>query len=830
MNFQLYNNTNIPDDEDIGVSGSGTINSMILSQLVPEEYLFDPLNAEPTLDNLREAAIQYAKQQILLDDGTNVNNNDSNRDGNDTDDQVISGWESTKEPSKEKKAENKALKELLDAAEKDVHVHLSRIKAVLAQDPKLLETYKRDADPDILSRRKRLEEMQEQRRELGGQIRSILNGLTESLDMNSPSKQPKHQGPQGQGQGQESLTQASIVERRLLSWTRALELYIYDSGENVVLGGESNNKNGDGNSTSATAVAATAAAASAKNLTMNQLLQHLCLASVTDDEETMTQALLQASKMTSLHLERTSKLLEDAVEETASTLQSYHIHLIAHSIAAQTTMKKTGDIQNKFLNHGKEALKIGHALELEEGKRYQSEHASLLLKRWWMMENLADQENASGETIQVHEEVWGVIPSSSCKLDPLFTRKENSVEAAKALKSLRTIVKCRSNVAKNSNGGKILLENGQEQGGVNDSAVATKRFELTGTLIQRTSAELEQRLLNTFSEIYSEGGTYDFSSVLAGKRPGRLNWIMLREVAEALMSFDSGRSLLKRYVALVVSIKFPELYTRDEDNNDTESMEEKSAEEDIDGTRSKLSSLFHRVCEVCTEEFKLIAHVFSPSLPEHLQESTASNNKPKSVVNWRASFPESFALQVTRGLIKRLISDPKNGMQAHINGLLESIDRKGDFDSGAKKLDTFVVVHEKAAGLFHLLKEAAQKMWGIHDAAASKNLISANGFSDSSDGQLFNVQSTSALIQFLTTQEMALSNSQRQGYLNLELRLLHHHCCATLDRSGGKLLGPIRTKEDSIRNSVVPGGLADYRAPIMPLDQDSIRKRALLPS
>mmetsp|Transcript_5469 Transcript_5469/g.10413 ORF Transcript_5469/g.10413 Transcript_5469/m.10413 type:complete len:1197 (-) Transcript_5469:243-3833(-) len=801
MNFQLYN-ANIPDDEDIGVAGSGTINSMILSQLVPEEYLFDPLNAEPTLDNLREAAGQYSQPKSLFrddsidhDDDNNNANDDHDNDGKRTD-------------------ENKALKELLHSAEKDVLVHLSRVKAVVAQDPKLLETYRRDLDPEIVSRRQRLEEMQEQRQELSGQIQSILNGLTESMDMNSPSKQQQQQKEQQQ-QGQEGFTKASMVERRLLSWERALELYIYDSGQNGALVGDS--KDGDQRHenvvvvSAASATSATTTNTSAKNLTMNQLLQHLCLASISDDEETLTQELLQASKMTSMHLERTSKLLEDAMEETAHMFQSYHIHLIAHSVAAQTNLKKTGEIQNKFLNHGKEALKIGHALELEEGKRYQSEYASLLLKRWWMMENLAEQEKTSGETIQVHEEVWGVIPSSSCKLDPLFTRKENSLEAAKTLKSLRTIVKCRSNVAKNDSSG---------NDGTNDPTLATKRFELTGRLIQRTSAELEQRLLNTFSEIYSAGGTYDFSSTLAGKRPGRLNWIMLREVSEALMSFDSGRSLLKRYVALVVSIKFPELYSREEDDNDVESVEEKSAEEDIDGTRSKLSSLFHRVCEVCTEEFKLIAHVFSTSLPQHLQESTVSSTKPKNVVSSRSSFPESFPLQVARALINRLISDPNNGMQAHINGLLESIDRRGDFDSGAKKLDTFVVVHEKAAGLFHLLKEAAQKMWGgIHDS------IGSSGFSDSSDGHMFNLQSISSLIQFLKTQEMALSNSQRQGYLNLELRLLHHHCCATLDRSGGKLLGPIRTKEDSVRNSVLPGGLSDYRAPIMPLDQDRIRKK-----
>ncbi len=87
-----------------------------------------------------------------------------------------------------------------------------------------------------------------------------------------------------------------------------------------------------------------------------------------------------------------------------------------------------------------------------------------------------------------------------------------------------------------------------------------------------------------------------------------------------------------------------------------------------------------------------------------------------------------------------------------------------------------------------------------------------------------NVQSASALIQFLTTQELSLSNGQRRDYLNLELRLLHHHCCANLDRNGGKLLRPVKTKEDSVRNTIGSGRLIDYRAPIMPLDQEHIRK------
>jgi|AntRauTorckE5430_2_1112549.scaffolds.fasta_scaffold02870_4 hypothetical protein len=758
MNYRdndLNVNVNMPDDEDFNGPGSGNIKSMILSQLVPEEYIFDPLNAEPTLDTLRHAALQYSGE---------IPNNQAKSTGHGTEKEL-------------KREADTALKALLEAAETDVNIHMSRVKAVLAQDPKLLETYSKYTDLEIQSRIQRLEEMQQQRKDLNADTQNILNNLNENIDMNSPSKQKK-----------ENLSQANILERRLSAWEKALQMYIYGN-----VNDDNNNHNRN-----------LSIVARSKQLTMIQLLQHLCLTSTTEDEDTLTQALSQAEQMTTSHLDRTYRLLQDAVEETADSFQSYHIHLIAHSVAAITTLKRTGVVQAKFLHHGKEALRIGHALEVAEAKRRQSEHASMLLRRWWMMENLAEQEHLSGEEIRVQEEVRGVIPSSSCRMDPLFTRQENSLEAAKTLKSLRTIVKCRSN-----NVNPVTGE------GANDFETK-ERFESTNTLILRTSAALEQRLLNTFSEIYTAGGVYDFSSIMAPKRAGRLNWMMLREVSEALMSFDSGRSLHKRYVGLVVRTKFPELFMRKaEDGEDGGAQEE-----DIDGTRSKLSNLFHRVCEVCTEEFQLIAHTFSNTLPPHLQGSSISSSGKKIVSN-AAAFPDTFPLQVARALLQRLISDPENGMQAQINGLLESIDQRGDFDAGAKKLDTFVVIHEKAAGLFHLLKEAAQNMWKTHSPKTGQE----HNSSTASDGAYdANAQSISALIQFLTTQEMSLSNGQRKGYLNLELRLLHHHCCVNLDRNGGKLMKPVRTKEDSVRNSMASGGLADYRSPIMPLDQDHIRK------
>jgi hypothetical protein len=131
---------------------------------------------------------------------------------------------------------------------------------------------------------------------------------------------------------------------------------------------------------------------------------------------------------------------------------------------------------------------------------------------------------------------------------------------------------------------------------------------------------------------------------------------------------------------MVISSRFPELFqpnnVEDEDDNGNFNMK---------ATRTKLSSLFHRVSDVCTAEFELIAHVFG------------------------AAEEDTMPLTVARALLQRVISDPKNGLQARINDLLDSVDRRGDFETGAKKLDTFVVIHEKAAGLFSLLKEAAEK-------------------------------------------------------------------------------------------------------------------------
>jgi hypothetical protein len=153
------------------------------------------------------------------------------------------------------------------------------------------------------------------------------------------------------------------------------------------------------------------------------------------------------------------------------------------------------------------------------------------------------------------------------------------------------------------------------------------------------------------------------------------------------------------------------------------------------------------------------------------------------------------------------VSDPRHGLQARINDLLASIDRNGDFDAGAKKLDTFVVIHEKAAGLFGLLKDAAENMVPNDEDSDSADLPAARNAVESLKG-------------FLTSQELALSNTHRQGYINLELRLLHHDCCSSLDQAGCALVKAPPPRPDS--SLAEKGILEEYRAPVLPLHRQSL--------
>jgi hypothetical protein len=542
----------------------------------------------------------------------------------------------------------------------------------------------------------------------------------------------------------------------------------------------------------------------------------------------MSGILSQASSMCSTLVDVTKQITNDASDQILEVEDSYQIRLEAHELFARNALLKTEEIQNQFRINGRAALQIGNQLEFAENKRQRCESASILIRRWWLMESLAEQEQMSGEALKVQEEVRGVIPLTSCRMDPLFTRPDNSLEAASALKQLRSVVRSRGNAAASAN-----TQTGQWE---KTDATSSRRFDITAHLISRTSDALEQRLLNSFSQVYSKGGAYEFTNNNTNTnsntnssnnnasnntpKPGIIAWQELRDLAHALLLFDSGRNLHKRYVDMVVSTRFPELFDASEIKRSGEFGKDEKGELgdneedddiDMDATRAKLSSLFHRVSEVCMQEFQLIAYVFAndSSSSSSSSRDTALQHEDESGVT------EYMPLTVARALCTRVIGDAKHGLQGRIIDLLESIDRKGDFDTGAKKLDTFVVIHEKAAGLFGLLKDAAERLLrrdlsrGPDDTGAAAAAAASQNAVDS-------------LKAFLNSQEISLNNSHRSGYLNLELRLLHHECCNSLDQVGCSLMRPAPIQMD--QSMLEKGILEEYRAPLLPLDKQALKE------
>ena len=512
----------------------------------------------------------------------------------------------------------------------------------------------------------------------------------------------------------------------------------------------------------------------------------------------MSETLQQAANMCNTLVDVTKQITKDATESILEVEDSYQIRLEAHELFCRNALARTEEIQNQFRINGRAALQIGNQLEFAESKRQRCESASILIRRWWLMESLAEQEAMSGEPLKVREELRGTIPLTSCRMDPLFTRKENSLEASRALRQLRQVVKSRGNAASAN------MQTGQWE---KVDGSSSRRFDLTADLIRRTSQALEERLLDNFTEIYNRGGTYEFTSSMGQKPRGVIAWQDLRKIAQACWLFEGGRNLHETYVDAVVAKRLPELFesskkkrdeekqrqqeeangSNDDDNAEPDAVEEEEDDEvDMDTLRSQLSSLFHSVSEVFTQEFQLISQVFDYS------------DEPEG------GLTESVPLNVARALCARVIGDPRNGLQARIAELLDSIDRRSDFDTGAKKLDTFVVIHEKAANLFGLLKEAASRL--VRDKKAGS--VASNA--------------VESLKVFLNSQEIALNNSHRNGYLSLELRLLHHECCAALDQAGCILMRPIPAKIDP--SLLEKGIMEEYRAPLLPLDKDSLRK------
>ncbi|KAL7561131.1 hypothetical protein ACA910_009186 [Epithemia clementina (nom. ined.)] len=659
------------------------------------------------------------------------------------------------------------LKSLLQAAQDDVRLHRGRVQAGLKKDMRLIRTYILENDPAYRARQERLTEHKD-----------LVNGLIRD----APEIMSKLSGDKPVIKGK---TVAEMAQLHLQQWQRALEVYVQCPAPESRDGG------------------ATAGSVTTADLDWSTLFD-LLLDGIPEDQD-ISQVLLQASEMCNALVESARTTVHDAAEHVADLESSYRIRLEAHSEFSRHSLNVVGHIEEQFKRSGRTALQIGQQLEHAELKRSQCEAASVLIRRWWILESLAEQEAQSGEPVDVMEEVQGRKSPDTCQMDPLYTRPENSLEAARALKQLRAVIRAKGHASTGS-------ANTAGGVGLNDKA-AQGRFDLTASLIQRTSDALEQRLLTTFERVYAEGGgAYDFSPK---PRPGSMDWRELRLLAQALLLFDSGRNLHKHYVDMVVTSRFPELFQKS--INEMSKKSSGDAEFDMDSTRSKLSNLFHRVSDVCTAEFELIAYVFgssaiiTPNDPKKGKKDGKSGGGSRS--DWMSDGSEEMALVVARALLQRVISDPLNGLQARINDLLASIDRIGDFDAGAKKLDTFVVIHEKAAGLFSLLKEAADRMIPNNDknmAILSAAQVAARNAVDSLKG-------------FLTSQELALSNTHRQGYINLELRLLHHDCCTSLDQAGCTLVkAPARRPDKSL---IEKGILEEYKAPILPLHKISLAKK-----
>lgn len=705
-------------------------------QNIPKDYLSKPEKAEPILYYLPKSS-----------------SNDSNNSNG-------GNIKSNKFPS---------LRLLLAAAQDDIRLHRARQQAGKYRDPKLISTYKIENDQLWLTRQQRLHERDlllgklDMERELI--VKELLEGNTTGL----------------------TAKEATAIQ--LARWQRALELYIYDPPtrkeyKNIKQQRPNVSRSGDVGAIVASVTPTIEQdnhQQNKSNLNFLQLLEKL--REIIGEEEDMTESFSQAANMCSTLVEVTRQISKDATDSVLEVADAYQIRLEAHELFCRNALGRTEEIQNQFRINGRAALQIGNQLEFAESKRKRCESASMLIRRWWLMESLAEQESMSGETLKVKEEVRGSVPLTSCRMDPLFTRPENSIEASRALRQLRQVVKSRGNAASAN------MQTGKWE---KSDVTSSRRFDLTADLIQRTSEALEERLLNHFTDIYGRGGAYEFNAAVImtqKQRTGTIAWQELRDIANACWLFEGGRKLHETYVDIVVAKRLPELFDMDKVKHVSEGDEgEHELEEDfdIDTARSQLSSLFNRVSEVFMQEFQLIGYVFDYS--DELE----------------GALTESIPLTVARALCVRVIGDPKNGLQAKINSLLERIDQKSDFDTGTKKLDTFVIIHDKAASLFELLKDAAERL--VRDkntGATARNAVES-------------------LKVFLNSQEISLNNSHRAGYLNLELRLLHHECCASLDQAGCILTRPSLVKSN--QTYLDKGILEEYQAPLLALDKNSLRK------
>jgi hypothetical protein len=400
---------------------------------------------------------------------------------------------------------------------------------------KLIRSYTLEMDPAYKARQERLEERLAIVQELSARAKEIFADLQTD--------------PAATGR---SMTQAERTKAHLARWQHALEVYVHTQQEDFDW----------------------------------QTLFEKLLDGISEDQD-ISQILAQASEMCAALTETTQQTILDAAEHVADVESDYVIRLEAHSQFLRGGLEQVGEIEEQFKTSGRAALQIGQQLEIAELKRSQCEAASVLIRRWWVIESLAEAEWGNDKRIKVKEEISGIIPPKECQIDPLYVNPGSSLEAAKALKQLRAVVRSRGNAAATGTASSAAIQTQIDKTG-------GRRFDLTASLIARISDALEQRLLETFSQVYKAGGIYDFS---AKPRLGSIDWRELRALAQALLLFDSGRNLHKRYVDMVVDSRFPELFNKAESsehsNHSDESDEDDDGDKfDMDSTRSNYRASF----------------------------------------------------------------------------------------------------------------------------------------------------------------------------------------------------------------------------------------------
>ncbi|MEM7496165.1 MAG: hypothetical protein AAF471_08710, partial [Myxococcota bacterium] len=401
---------------------------------IPKSYQYNPATAEPilshlprTLENLQRqakqtAAVTISNQEKLITTGQAVAN--------------------TFPPVSAATAPTGAtLRALLNSAEDDVRLHRARAKAAMEQDLRRLRTYRLENDPQWVKRKEILEERNTIIDQLQTDAQTIWNDL---------------QGDDGKRKKELEFTAAERQSLQLARWQKALELFVYCPQP-----AQYAEKAAEGARAKAKALKeAKEGKKKKKDKKKDQepppvvhplpdvmdpaMILDSLLEGTSDEQDDMSAMLQDASDMCQSLVEIATKQCASAAQQVLSQEESYSIRLEAHDMFLRTALTKCEEILDQFQVNGRAALHIGHQLEFAETKRRQCEATSKLIRRWWLLETLAEQEARTGEPIRVMEVVQGGNVTA-CRMDPLFVRPDLSLEAARALKQLRAVVRSRGN-------------------------------------------------------------------------------------------------------------------------------------------------------------------------------------------------------------------------------------------------------------------------------------------------------------------------------------------------------------------------------------------------